>query len=346
MQIFLETRILRQRVDDLEGVPRGHAVDLSPRLEVLSREIAAVAGIARSQSAALDVMRQELAKVDAIVRAEYDDLRSARRELGMLRASDSFQAVWEEREPLVSVVIPTWNRAELLTERAIGSVLRQTYSRLEVVVVGDHCTDNTEDRLRQLGDPRVRFHNLPHRSAYPEDPHQRWLTAGSLGYNLAVQMARGAWIAPLDDDDEFTDDHVEVLLAAALANRYEMVYGKVDRYWADRNEWDEVGAYPPVLGQFALQGALYLKGLAFLGLDPRSWVLDEPNDWNLARRMLEAGVRIGYVDRVVGTLVTTLIRDDDDAKRAALHRRMPRRSTADGIGAHGGDVEDLELVPR
>jgi hypothetical protein len=57
--------------------------------------------------------------------------------------------------------------------------------------------------------------------------------------------------------------------------------------------------YPPALGYFNLQAAIVLRALSFFEFNIKSWVLDEPGDWNLCRRMLEAGVRIGYVDRVV-----------------------------------------------
>src|SRR6266496_3474924 len=54
--------------------------------------------------------------------------------------------------PLVSVRVATFNRAELLVGRALPSVLNQTYDELEVVVVGDHCTDQTAERIEALGD--------------------------------------------------------------------------------------------------------------------------------------------------------------------------------------------------
>src|SRR5437867_1805781 len=68
--------------------------------------------------------------------------------LARLSASD----LYRETEPLVSVLIPTFDRADLLVERALASVLRQTYRRFEVVIVGDACTDHTRTSLERLGD--------------------------------------------------------------------------------------------------------------------------------------------------------------------------------------------------
>ena len=66
------------------------------------------------------------------------------------------------RDPLVSVIIPTWNRAELLIARTLPSVLAQTHGNLEIIVVGDCCTDNTAEMIASIGDPRVIFFNLPY----------------------------------------------------------------------------------------------------------------------------------------------------------------------------------------
>ena len=105
------------------------------------------------------------------------------------------QDLYRDAEPLISVLMPTYNRAELLRERSVASVLRQTYSRFEIVIVGDACTDHTESLLRDAGDPRIRFYNLPARGKYPEDPYLRWLVAGSAPANEALRLARGRWIA-------------------------------------------------------------------------------------------------------------------------------------------------------
>ena len=97
-----------------------------------------------------------------------------------------------EREPLVSITIATYNRAQLLMERTLPSVFRQTYPNIEIVIVGDHCTDETERLVAQSGDPRMRFHNLPSRPRYPKNTMKRWKIAGLQAINLACDMARGS----------------------------------------------------------------------------------------------------------------------------------------------------------
>ena len=61
--------------------------------------------------------------------------------------------------PLVTVVIATYNRSEVL-RYALASALGQTYRRLEVLVVGDACTDDSERVVAGFGDPRVTWTNL------------------------------------------------------------------------------------------------------------------------------------------------------------------------------------------
>jgi glycosyltransferase involved in cell wall biosynthesis len=189
----------------------------------------------------------------------------------------------------------------LLCERALPSVLRQTYPHWEVVVVGDACSDDTAGRIAELGEPRIRYHNRPVRGEYPNDPRQRWLVGGIPPMNLAADMARGRWIAPLDDDDEWADDHIEVLLAAARSERAELAYGRLRALLREPPVEAQIGAWPPRLGDFGFQGAIYNAALRSFHYDMACRFLDEPGDWNLARRMWEAGVRFTFVERVVGT---------------------------------------------
>jgi len=204
-----------------------------------------------------------------------------------------------DNEPLVSIIIPTYNRAKLLLERAIPSVLNQTYKNLEVIVVGDHCTDNTEKEIKKIGDPRVRFINLPERGKYPKEPIQRWFVAGVVPVNVGLQESRGEWIAHLDDDDEFSPDHVDVLLKFALEHDYEMVYGVVEMEMSD-GSWVKVGSPDLREGAISRISALYRGYLKCFRCDINSWKMREPADFNLWRRMKRAGVRIGFINKVVG----------------------------------------------
>lgn len=201
--------------------------------------------------------------------------------------------------PLISVRIPTYNRGKILTERTIPSVLRQTYQNFEIVIVGDHCTDNTEDLIKNLDDDRIKFYNLPKRGKYPNNPNDRWMVAGTVPANKAVELCSGDWIAPLDDDDEFSADHLEVLLNHASEHKYEIVYGIIEME-KFAGKWENLGSSPLKCGGICHLSVLYNSKLKFFKYDINAWKYGEPADWNMWRRMKEAGVRIGFIDKVVG----------------------------------------------
>jgi len=203
------------------------------------------------------------------------------------------------KNPLISVQIPTYNRGRILAERTIPSVLRQTYQDFEIVIVGDYCTDNTGELLKNLNDERIKFYNLPKRGEYPTNPDDRWMVAGVEPANKGLELCSGDWIAPLDDDDEFSDDHLETLLNYALENDYEMVYG-VAQMERKPGEWTNLGSYPLKCGGICHLAVLYHSKLKFFRYDIDAWKYGEPADWNMWRRMKEAGVRIGFINKVVG----------------------------------------------
>jgi glycosyltransferase involved in cell wall biosynthesis len=102
---------------------------------------------------------------------------------------------------LVTVYIPTYNRLQLL-QRAVDSVLDQTYQNIELIIVDDNSNDGTKDYLTELAkkDHRVNF-------------KINTLNLGaSASRNKAIQAARGEFITGLDDDDYFMQRRIEEFL--------------------------------------------------------------------------------------------------------------------------------------
>jgi glycosyltransferase involved in cell wall biosynthesis len=205
----------------------------------------------------------------------------------------------QNENPLISILIPTYNRGKVLSERTIPSILKQTYQNFEIVIVGDHCVDDTGERLKKICDNRIRFYNLPQRGKYPLDPEKRWFVAGVVPINVGLKLVRGDWIANLDDDDEFSPNHLEILLKYALKYQLEMVYGVVQSE-EESGKWKNIGAYPIDCGNICRLSSFYRSSLRFFKCDINAWKIGEPADWNLWRRMKEAGVKIGFVDEIVG----------------------------------------------
>ncbi len=104
--------------------------------------------------------------------------------------------------PLVSVAVSTFNRAHLI-ERAIRSALAQTFGDIELLVVDDGSTDRTPEVLARIGDPRLRIAR-----------HDRNQGVGRTR-NTAIRLARGEWMAFLDDDNEWAPRYLERQLAVA-----------------------------------------------------------------------------------------------------------------------------------
>jgi len=95
--------------------------------------------------------------------------------------------------PLISVVIPTYNRAYELA-RAIDSVLCQTYQNWEVLVVDNHSQDNTDELIRKYNDKRIKLYKI----------HNKGVIAASR--NMGIKYAVGDFIAFLDSDDWWAPD--------------------------------------------------------------------------------------------------------------------------------------------
>ena len=113
--------------------------------------------------------------------------------------------------PRVSVVVPTCNRAHVLP-RALASVVRQDLVDLEVIVVDDGSTDATPAVADAFPDPRIVWITAPHGGVVA-------------ARNRALAVARGEWVAFLDDDNEWLPTHLSGLVDAAERSGADAVSG-------------------------------------------------------------------------------------------------------------------------
>jgi glycosyltransferase involved in cell wall biosynthesis len=102
----------------------------------------------------------------------------------------------ERDGPLVSVIVPTYNRAASI-ETAVGSVLEQSFTDLEVLVVDDASTDDTEELVRGIGDERVGYYRLPANRGQ------------AAARNEGLRHARGELFAFLDSDDRWAPEKLD-----------------------------------------------------------------------------------------------------------------------------------------
>ncbi len=107
-------------------------------------------------------------------------------------------------QSLVSIVVPAFNR-DFIVGRALESLLAQTYSNWEALIVNDGSTDDTRDVVKEYQKRDARLILLEHERQ----------SGAQAARNTGVRHARGEWIAFLDSDDQWLPDSLETRLSAA-----------------------------------------------------------------------------------------------------------------------------------
>jgi hypothetical protein len=247
-----------------------------------------------------------------------------------------------ERDPLVTVRIATWGGTDLLLSRAVPSVLEGSYGNVELLVVSDGPDPAARRAVEGLHDARVRYEELPVRPAYPVQDWNFWQSAGSHAVNHALDVARGSYIAPLDHDDAFTQDHIQVLLDTLRSRGADFVYGQAA---CERRNgpWEIVGSEPLTHGLITHGSVLYSSRLAHFRYDPACWLVDDPGDWNLWRRMQAAGAAMTHLERVVFVHFRERSSIEDDPTVDPLHamERGDEELAADVVGTGAAWLLDV-----
>lgn len=195
----------------------------------------------------------------------------------------------------VSVVIPTHNRAAFLPD-AIHSVLKQTASPLELVVVDDGSTDATRDLVTDLRDARVRYLYQEHAGV-------------SAALNQGWRQAKGEWVARLDSDDCWRPEFLEVIMQLARANpNCALAYARAQ--WMDisgnpraqilgtREKFPGQTLKSILYGDFIAPMAVVIRRTALERVGGYDESLIANEDWDLWIRLAELGPFV-YVDRVL-----------------------------------------------
>ena len=118
---------------------------------------------------------------------------------------------------MISVIIPTYNRGRLI-ERSIRSVLNQSYSNLELIIVDDCSTDNTKEVIDGIKDERIRYIRL-------EEKHN-----ADYARNIVIDEAKGEYVAFQDSDDFWHEDKLEKQLDFLIKNNADVVFCNMKRH--------------------------------------------------------------------------------------------------------------------
>lgn len=112
---------------------------------------------------------------------------------------------------LVSIIMPSYNTGGYI-KKSVESVLAQTYENWELIIVDDCSTDNTDEVIAQLSDPRIRYLKNEKNSG------------AAVSRNKALREAKGRWIAFLDSDDLWAPEKLEKQIQFMKRNEYHFSY--------------------------------------------------------------------------------------------------------------------------
>ena len=123
---------------------------------------------------------------------------------------------------MVSIIIPAYNRANTIV-RSVNSILNQTYSDIEVIVVDDCSEDGLKKIIEDFNEARLRYVRLNSRSG------------ACVARNKGVEVSKGEYIAFQDSDDEWTPDKLEVQLNAMIAHDADVCFCRLKRHYIAEN---------------------------------------------------------------------------------------------------------------
>ena len=114
----------------------------------------------------------------------------------------------------VSIIIPTYNRANIIT-KSIESVLNQTYENLELIIVDDGSSDNTEEVVKSINDRRIRYYKMKKNGGT------------AVARNFGISKAKCKYIFFQDSDDIFRNNKIEIQLKNMIENNSAMDFCKI-----------------------------------------------------------------------------------------------------------------------
>lgn len=219
--------------------------------------------------------------------------------------------------PRVTVIIPTYNWSTVLPY-SIGSVLDQTFSDFELLVIGDGCTDDSVDVVNGIGDPRVRWISIP-RSGHQSVPN-----------NEGLRQARGECIAYLGHDDLWLPHHLACAVEA-IGRGADLTHSIVLGIGAEGSflpPYTDLGPPSAVVHRRAVTDAVGgWRDFRELSIAP---------EFDLWQRVAAAGHRVQFVPRLTGVKFAAAVRRN-------VYRERPSHEQASWLARIRAEP-DLEVV--
>ena len=204
----------------------------------------------------------------------------------------------------IAILIPVHNHLSHTKKciRALEGLVRMerpVHSNYHIVVVDDGSTDGTFERVKGLDDSRIRLFRIERSYRYPPTARNHWLAGPVMALNESLKHVMGEWIARIDDDDIWTDDHLESLLVCAKLTGAEFVSASyIEERMGVRTVMDHIDIMPRIGGIGTWLYKAYLRFFQYnINCWRKSW--NAVNDTDIADRMYKAGVNMVYLDKVI-----------------------------------------------
>lgn len=179
--------------------------DLKIILSTVKKALIKQEGITQDDMATAEDLGDYLLRVNNVDSIEYEKKQNQAKDI--LNGKDGI----ERETSLVSIIMPSYNTAPFINE-TIQSVLNQTYTKWELIIVDDCSTDNTDEILSTIKDERIRYYKNETNSG------------AAVSRNRALREARGQWIAFLDSDDLWMPEKLEKQISFMEKNGYSFSY--------------------------------------------------------------------------------------------------------------------------
>ncbi len=194
------------------------------------------------------------------------------------------------KNELVSIIIPAYNYAGYMGE-CLDSVLKQTYSNWECIVVDNGSTDNTAEVIKAfvLKDKRIQYHFTQQKGV-------------SFARNMAVQLSKGGFILPLDADDKIAPDYIDKAVRILSENKkIKVVYCEAELFGASSGKWSlPVFSLRALLIENSIFSTALFRKHDFEGAGGYNEEMKEGfEDWDFWIRMLKTGGEVYRIPEVL-----------------------------------------------
>ncbi len=189
--------------------------------------------------------------------------------------------------PLVSVVMPTYNRANLL-KTSINSILNQTYKNFELIIIDDGSKDNTKNIIFSYNDKRIHYYSNPTNKGI------------SYSRNKGFSLAKGKYIMIMDDDDFSLPNRMELQVNFLEKNKnIDVVVGQIKGYKPTPQTHNEITIGLLQENPIGNANIMYKKDFAQKNKITYDENLPISEDWNYWLDMLFSGAKFHSIPNIV-----------------------------------------------